>query len=150
MKNHTFRIARRADALVVHFVPEDATALAELFGGETGDEIDKFARVEWRPGPSGAPILTPLENWFAGRILERHADDFRNRVGFTYTVLERINREVIGCVYIYPVPDNESDARVLSWVRADRAGLDAKLWRVVSDWIEADWPFATVEYAARN
>ena len=82
--------------------------------------------------------------------LERHADDFRNRVGFTYTVLERINREVIGCVYIYPVPDNESDARVLSWVRADRAGLDAKLWRAVSDWIEADWPFATVEYAARN
>jgi hypothetical protein len=25
--------------------------LAELFGGETGDEVDKFDRCEWRPGP---------------------------------------------------------------------------------------------------
>jgi hypothetical protein len=82
--------------------------------------------------------------------LERHADDFRNRVGFTYTVLERMNHDVIGCVYIYPGVDSESDARVLSWVRADCADLDAKLWRAVSDWIAADWPFATVEYAARN
>jgi hypothetical protein len=82
--------------------------------------------------------------------LERHANDFRNRVGFTYTVLDRVHRDVIGCVYIYPVPDSEVDARVESWVRADRAELDAELWRAVSDWIVADWPFATVDYAVRT
>jgi hypothetical protein len=39
---------------------------------------------------------------------------------------------------------------VLSWVRADRAELDVVLWRAVSDWLTADWPFATVDYAART
>ena len=70
-KNHTFQVARDAEVLVVHFVDEEATRLAELFGGETGDETDKFAQCEWRPGPDGAPILADLDNWFAGRILER-------------------------------------------------------------------------------
>jgi len=34
--------------------------------------------------------------------LQRHADDFRDRKGFTYTVLDPDGRDVIGCVYIYP------------------------------------------------
>jgi len=57
---------------------------------------------------------------------------------------------VIGCVYIYPVPESEYDARVLSWVRASRAELDVPLWRAVSDWVAAAWPFRNVEYAART
>ncbi|MDQ6818222.1 MAG: flavin reductase family protein [Actinomycetota bacterium] len=71
VKNRTFRLATRAEVLVVHFVPEGARDLAELFGGETGDELDKFARCDWSPGPEGAPIVTQLENWFAGRVIER-------------------------------------------------------------------------------
>jgi flavin reductase (DIM6/NTAB) family NADH-FMN oxidoreductase RutF len=71
VKNRTYRVAAGADVLVVHFVPEQADDLAALFGGETGDEVDKFARCEWRPGPSGAPVLSALEDWFAGRVLER-------------------------------------------------------------------------------
>ena len=34
--------------------------------------------------------------------LERHARDFADRTGFTYTVLDPATRAVIGCVYIYP------------------------------------------------
>jgi RimJ/RimL family protein N-acetyltransferase len=83
------------------------------------------------------------------RDLERHADDFRNRVGFTYTVFDRRKGDVIGCVYIYPLPDSEYDARVLSWVRASHAELDLALWRAVSDWIESDWPFEKIDYARR-
>jgi hypothetical protein len=82
------------------------------------------------------------------RDLEGHADDFRRRAGFTYTVLEP-SGDVVGCVYIYPVPNSEYDARVLSWVRATRADLDVPLWRGVSEWIAAEWPFSSVEYAAR-
>jgi len=52
-KNRTYRRGRDADALGVHCVPADAPALAELFGGETGDEVDKFARCEWHDGPKG-------------------------------------------------------------------------------------------------
>ena len=83
------------------------------------------------------------------RDLERHAEDFRRRTGFTYTVLSRPDGDVVGCVYIYPVADSDYDARVLSWVRASRAELDIPLWRAVSDWVESDWPFRKVEYAAR-
>ena len=41
------------------------------------------------------------------RDLERHAQDFAERRGFTYTVLSTGTGEVIGCVYIYP-PRGES------------------------------------------
>src|SRR6202165_3441501 len=42
-RNRTFRVAQRAEVLAVHFVPAEATQLADLFGGSTGDEHDKFA-----------------------------------------------------------------------------------------------------------
>jgi flavin reductase (DIM6/NTAB) family NADH-FMN oxidoreductase RutF len=70
-KNHTYRVAQDAELLGVHFVPEDGDDLAELFGGETGDEIDKFERCEWHEGPGGVPMLDELPNRFVGRILER-------------------------------------------------------------------------------
>jgi hypothetical protein len=38
---------------------------------------------------------------------------------------------------------------VRSWVRADRADLDTELWRTVTDWLEREWPFSQVAYAAR-
>ena len=91
--------------------------------------------------------MTPDEN---RADLQRHADDFRNRTGFTYTVLDPASRDVIGCVYIYPLPDSEYDARALSWVRASHAQLDTPLWRVVSEWLASDWPFGSVEYAPRT
>jgi hypothetical protein len=81
--------------------------------------------------------------------LQRHADDFRDRKGFTYTVLDPANRDVVGCVYIYPIADGDDDARVLSWVRVGRAELDVPLWRAVSGWLASDWPFRSVEYAPR-
>src|SRR5438067_11064220 len=68
VKNHTFRVAQGAEVVAVHFVPEQARELAVLFGGETGDEIDKFSRCDWREGHAGVPILTGLEDWFAGRV----------------------------------------------------------------------------------
>ena len=82
--------------------------------------------------------------------LQRHADDFRNRTGFTYTVLDPATRDVIGCVYIYPLPDGDDDARASSWVRASHAHLDIPLWRAVSDWLASDWPFDSVRYAPRT
>jgi hypothetical protein len=82
--------------------------------------------------------------------LVRHAEDFRARKGFTYTVLDPASRDVIGCVYIYPARDAEYDAKAQSWVRASHAQLDVPLWRAVSEWLAADWPFANVQYAPRQ
>ena len=70
-ENRTYRVALGADLLGVHFVPEGAEELAELFGGETGDEIDKFERTGWQPGPGGTPLLDDCPNRFVGRVLER-------------------------------------------------------------------------------
>ena len=69
--NHTFTVARGADLLAVHAIPAEDRDLAVLFGAETGDEIDKFARCAWRPGPDGVPILDACPDWFVGRILDR-------------------------------------------------------------------------------
>jgi hypothetical protein len=91
------------------------------------------------------------------RDLERHAQDFAGRRGFTYTVLSADTGDVIGCVYIYP-PRGESQggtsageqcADVSSWVRADRAELDPVLYRTVRAWLERDWPFGSIQYAPR-
>jgi len=83
------------------------------------------------------------------RDLRAHADDFENRAGFTYTVLDAATAEVIGCVYMYPGDGEQHDARVRSWVRASRPELDVQLWRAVTDWLAAEWPFQRVAYAER-
>ncbi len=82
--------------------------------------------------------------------LVAHADHFERRVGFTYTVLDPATEEVIGCVYIYPdSADASVDAKVNSWVRADRRELDVELWRTVLDWLGKAWPFERIRYDER-
>ncbi|MEW2414721.1 flavin reductase family protein [Streptomyces sp. NPDC046866] len=66
--NRTHRVARRARYLTVHLLRRDQHALAELFGGRTGDTVDKFARVGWRAGREGCPVLSDVADWFTGRI----------------------------------------------------------------------------------
>ncbi|GAB3240010.1 flavin reductase family protein [Mycolicibacterium hippocampi] len=70
-RNHTFTVAAEATHLAVHVLPRDELPVARLFGGETGDETDKFARCTWHPGPEGLPILDAAESWFAGKITHR-------------------------------------------------------------------------------
>jgi RimJ/RimL family protein N-acetyltransferase len=84
------------------------------------------------------------------RDLERHAQDFESRVGFTYSVLDPTTGDVIGCLYIYPDKDGEHDARVSSWVQASRAEDDVELWRAVNEWLAEDRPFERVAYAERS
>ncbi len=79
VKNRTFRIAADARMLAVHLVAADQRDLAELFGGETADEVDKLTRWPWREGPDGVPILADVENVFLGRVLDRF--DFGDHVG---------------------------------------------------------------------
>jgi flavin reductase (DIM6/NTAB) family NADH-FMN oxidoreductase RutF len=70
-KNHTYRVLKRAGSMAVHLVPADAGRIVALFGGETGDETDKFERCAWHAGPGGLPLLDECPNWFAGHILDR-------------------------------------------------------------------------------
>jgi flavin reductase (DIM6/NTAB) family NADH-FMN oxidoreductase RutF len=70
-RNHTCRVASQADLLAVHVLDREQQALAELFGTETGDDIDKLARCAWTEGPSGTPLLDDCPNRFLGRIVDR-------------------------------------------------------------------------------
>jgi flavin reductase (DIM6/NTAB) family NADH-FMN oxidoreductase RutF len=69
--NFTFRVAKQADVLVVHFLSADDMDLARLFGEQTSDEVDKFQLCEWDEGPSGVPLLRYVNGWVAGRVLQR-------------------------------------------------------------------------------
>ncbi len=69
--NHTLAVAADATTMVVHFPSRAETELAELFGSQTGDEVDKFARCAWHEGPGGVPVLDAVPNWVAGRIVDR-------------------------------------------------------------------------------
>jgi flavin reductase (DIM6/NTAB) family NADH-FMN oxidoreductase RutF len=69
--NHTSGVASRSEYLAVHLLARRQHALAELFGGETGSEINKFDRCSWRAGPNGMPILDEAVAWFVGRTVNR-------------------------------------------------------------------------------
>ncbi|MGW6375201.1 flavin reductase family protein [Rhodococcus sp. NPDC055112] len=79
-RNRTFRVAARAEHLVVHLLSGADLQLARLFGEHTGDQIDKFAHCAWHPGESGLPVLDAAPAWFVGRILDRIP--FGDHVGF--------------------------------------------------------------------
>jgi glycerate dehydrogenase len=80
--------------------------------------------------------------------LRQHAEDFRQRVGFTYTAVA--DDELVGCVYIYPSKNRPGWAAVRSWVRHDHADLDKVLYAMVCDWLDAEWPFEGIEYSPRE
>ena len=69
-KNHTFQLVRQASLVAVHVIDQRNKDIAELFGGDTGDEVDKFERVRWHE-VDGVPVLDDCERWFAGSVLER-------------------------------------------------------------------------------
>ena len=71
--NQTYRVARRASHLMVHFLASDQLELARHFGELTGDKTDKFGGVRWKPGPDGAtPRLTECGTYMWGHIERRH------------------------------------------------------------------------------
>jgi hypothetical protein len=95
------------------------------------------------PPPTGMTLEENLAD------LRRHADDFTRNAGFTFTVLEPADNDVIGCVYLYPSASEEWDVTVQSWVRADRASLDGPLADAVARWLTTDWPWERVDRCGR-
>lgn len=88
--NRTYRVARAAELLAVHFVPRRAEPLAQLFGGWSGDDVDKFTQCAWHSGPGGVPVIEACDNWFAGRVLDRL--DLGDHVGFLLEPVEAHRR----------------------------------------------------------
>jgi hypothetical protein len=92
----------------------------------------------------GWPVPMTLERNLEDLV--RHARDFEERRGFTYSILE--GDEVVGCIYIYPPTHHPGhDASISSWVRESRAELDASIRESLSAWIDEAWPFSSPYYA---
>lgn len=83
VRNHTYGVASRAERLGVHVLDAADSALAQLFGSETGDEIDKFAHCRWQL-VRDVPVLKGTVSWFTGRIAE--STPFGDHVGFLLDV----------------------------------------------------------------
>jgi hypothetical protein len=85
--------------------------------------------------------MAPAENL---ADLERHRAEFDARTAFAYTVLDRQTDDVIGCVYVNPSTTQTGGVTVRSWVRVTHADLDEPLREAIVEWLESDWPFASV------
>ena len=145
------------------FVPADFEPPTRLDGdgfwleplGPEHNEADHAAwmtsieHIHATPGfPQGSwPHEMSLDDNLADLV--QHAEEFRERKAFAFTVRSSVDGDVIGCVYIDPDREGRTDAHVSSWVRASHAHLDAPLAQAVTDWIERAWPFAHIRYAAR-
>ncbi|MFI8946319.1 flavin reductase family protein [Streptomyces sp. NPDC053750] len=92
--NRTFRVARFAEFLAVHLLAPEQRGTAEVFGGQTGDLVDKFRQVRWRAGYGGAVVLEDVEAWFVGRVLARV--DGGDHVGFVLDPVEWGGRDASG------------------------------------------------------
>jgi len=69
-RNRTHRVAARSEVIVVHLLRRSDGPIAELFGGTTGDEVDKFEWPSFEDGPSSVPVLDGCD-WFAGRVVSQ-------------------------------------------------------------------------------
>jgi flavin reductase (DIM6/NTAB) family NADH-FMN oxidoreductase RutF len=84
VENHTYRVLQKARWLAVHVLRDDQRELAELFGALTGDDVDKFGRCEWQPGPHDVPVLSASAGWFVGEVIDQL--DMGDHVGFLVAV----------------------------------------------------------------
>ena len=69
--NHTFAIAEKSEGLALHLLGADQRDVASLFGEQSGDDVDKFERVQWSEGRAGVPVLSECAAWIAGRVINR-------------------------------------------------------------------------------
>ena len=67
--NHTLGVAQRSSGMGLNLLGADQVDVARIFGEETGDVVDRFASVDWRPGATGAPLLVEAAVSLEGLIL---------------------------------------------------------------------------------
>jgi RimJ/RimL family protein N-acetyltransferase len=150
------------------FYPKDAPIPAELHTEEfllrplcaADVELDYEAvmatQEDLRRGSGGRwprPDFTIEENL---ADLEGHEADFHARRGFTYTVTNPMETRCLGCVYAYPLEDEDGgtrdgEAAVWFWVRPDGVAndLDQRLLAALMQWLRDNFAFARVLYRAR-
>jgi hypothetical protein len=123
--------------------------------------------------PGFSPAQSGDDSWPMAMTLDQnmgdlqlHAAEFAAGEAYAYSVIDPATHDVIGCVYIDPDIDPDIDtsdshidtsgsdneaaqAVVRSWVRVDRAELDAPLAGAVADWLQRAGVFRSVRWPGR-
>jgi RimJ/RimL family protein N-acetyltransferase len=96
--------------------------------------------------------------------LERHEQEHRDRVAFTYTVMNPAETECLGCLYIGPLERllghdggsgeylSDRTAYVSFWVRQSRLAdrLDRRLLQALIPWFQHEWAFLHIMFIAQK
>ena len=96
--------------------------------------------------------------------LERHEQEHRDRVAFTYTVMNQAETQCLGCIYIGPLERilghdggsgeylSDRTAYVSFWVRQSRLAdyLDRRLLQALIPWFQNQWAFLHVLFIAQK
>ncbi len=83
--------------------------------------------------------------------LERHEQEFYDRVAFAYTVVTPDESSVLGCVYFNPPTAPEADVNAHLWVRDEHhPALTRTLYGAVVAWLASHWPFERVHWVRRS
>lgn len=96
--------------------------------------------------------------------LQRHEREHRERVAFTYTVMNTAETECLGCLYIVPLERligqdaersqylSDRTAYVSFWVRSSRLAdrLDRRLLQALIPWFQNEWAFLHVLFIAQR
>ncbi len=96
--------------------------------------------------------------------LQQHEREHRDRVAFTYTIMNPAETECLGCMYVVPLERlvgnergsseylSESTAYMSFWVRQSRLPdrLDRRLLQAVLPWFQTAWAFSHVLFIAQK
>jgi hypothetical protein len=104
-----------------------------------------FSSQNW--GGDSWPHEMTLEENLADLV--DHAGEFERGEAFAYSVIDPVDGEVIGCVYVDP--DEVAEARCRFWVTADKAGLDSDLERALRAWFAGpEWQLTSIRFPGRD
>jgi hypothetical protein len=75
-----------------------------------------------------------------------HQKEFQLRSSFDYAVMSLDESRLLGCVYVDPPNDEQTDADVWYWARQSElpSGLEDVLATFLHSWLSARWPFTAV------
>lgn len=84
--------------------------------------------------------------------LARHEGEMERGEAFVYTVMNKTQTEILGCIYIFTSRLDHLDAEIAIWttLEAFENGLDSVLFQEVQNWINNEWPFEEVVYPGRS
>jgi len=69
--SHTRGVVADGGCFCIHILCHNQVDLARRFGSVTGQQVDKLARIAWRRGESGAPVLEDVLGYLDCRVVDR-------------------------------------------------------------------------------